>query len=215
MRMHWLTHAVAGSPVTYLIVLVAVVFDGLIPLVPSEATIVTASVLAAHGHLSIELIVLAAACGAVAGDNLSYWLGRGLGGRASRRLFRGEKGRRRLEWAAATLRGRAWIVTVGRFIPGGRTATTFAAGTLGMSWRTFIAVDALGAALWSVYAAALGYLGGDEFRHSLWKPLVVALAVGFLIAVAVEVGRRVSARRGSRERSERPPVRDLGGVGHS
>ena len=191
--MSFLTHVVAGSPVTYVVVLSAVLLDGLVPLVPSEATIITASVLAAHGRLSILLIALSATLGASAGDNLSYGLGRGLGQPAAKRLFKGSTGRRRLDWASCTIRSRPWIVSLGRFLPGGRTAATFAAGMLGMRWRRFLVLDAIGAVLWALYAASLGYFGGDAFRHSLWKPLAVSLAVGFVIALAIEVTRRVAA----------------------
>ena len=201
----WLTHVVAGSAVTYLVVFAAVVLDGLIPLVPSEATIITASVLATHGRLSIELIVVSAAVGAVVGDNVSYALGRGLGQRAARRLFRGEKARSRLRWAARVITQRSWVVTVGRFVPGGRTAATFAAGMLGMRWPRFLAMDGIGCLLWTLYAASLGYFGGDTFRHSLWKPMAVALALGLLVAGAVEIGRRVAGRR-SRRSGSRPGV---------
>lgn len=187
----WLTDVVSGSPVTYLVVFVAVVFDGLIPLVPSEATIITASILAARGNLSIQLIVLAAAIGAFAGDNASYWIGRGLGQRAARRLFRGEKGRRRLAWASDVIERRTWLVAVGRFVPGGRTATTFAAGGLELRWRTFAGWDAVGGTCWALYAGALGYFGGDTFRHSLWKPMLVAFGVGAALALVVELYRRV------------------------
>ena len=204
--MSFLTHVVAGSPVTYVVIFVAVVLDGLVPLVPSEATIITASVLAAHGHLSVLLIVLIAALGAGVGDNASYGLGRGAGGPAAQRLFRGSKGQRRLDWARRAIHDRPWIVTLGRFLPGGRTAATFAAGMLGMRWRRFLPLDAAGGALWAIYAASLGYFGGDAFRHSLWKPLAISLAVGVLVATAIEVARRGLARRTSRSNRPRTGV---------
>jgi membrane protein DedA with SNARE-associated domain len=176
------------------VVFAAVVFDGLIPLVPAEATIIAASVLAANGTLSPVAIFAAAAAGAAVGDNVSYWLGRGVGPAAARRLFAGEKGRARLTWARCLIDRRTWLVTIGRFVPGGRTATTLAAGLLEVRWRRFAAWDALGAALWAAYAEALGYFGGSAFRHSLWRPLAVSLAVGAIVALAVEAGRRWSQR---------------------
>ena len=50
---------------------------------------------------------------------------------------------------------------------------------------------AVGGTCWALYAGALGYLGGDTFRHSLWKPMLVALAVGAALALVVELYRRV------------------------
>jgi membrane protein DedA with SNARE-associated domain len=72
-----------------------------------------------------------------------------------------------------------------------------------MAWRTFLAVDALGGTLWTLYAAALGYFGGDAFRRSLWKPLVIALAVGAAFAIAVEAWQRITAHRQRRHPAPR------------
>jgi membrane-associated protein len=197
----WLVHAVSGSALSYLVVFGVVLADALVPIVPSEAVIITATVLAAQGHLIAPLVGLAALGGALVGDNGSHCLGRSLGRRAAARLFRGERARARLRWATGQIGRRAWIVSAGRFVPGGRTATTFASGMLGMPWRRFLGYDAAGCALWVVYAMALGYAGGSAFADSLWKPMLLALAVGLAVALAVELGRRL------RSRSRRPPGR--------
>jgi membrane-associated protein len=74
----WLTHLQA-TPLTYLAVLGACALDAVLPIVPSEAVVIAASVLAAKGELSIWLIALAAAAGGFLGDTGSYLLGRRLG----------------------------------------------------------------------------------------------------------------------------------------
>ena len=189
-----LVDLVSGSDWSYLVVMAAVLIDAVFPLIPSETMIITAGVIAAHGHLAIELVLAASIAGAVAGDNASYWIGRRLGTRAKGRLFHGEKAKRRLEWAQEAISKRTWIVAIGRFIPGGRTATTFACGAIRLPWRRFLFWDAIGGSLWATYAAALGYFGGSQFEHNLWKPLLVALGTGVLIAGAIELGRRMVAR---------------------
>jgi membrane protein DedA with SNARE-associated domain len=134
----WLTHEVGQSALTYPIIFAAAGTDVLFPLIPSETIVITASVLAAQGELFIWLIVPLVAVGAFLGDNLCYLLGRKVGDPVADRLFKGEKGQARLEWAEVALRRRgAILIGVGRFIPGGRTATTFAAGTLEMPYRQF------------------------------------------------------------------------------
>jgi membrane protein DedA with SNARE-associated domain len=170
----------------------------LFPLIPSETIVVAAAVIAAQGGLLIFLIVPAAALGAFLGDNIAYWLGRRVGDPVAARLFRGEKGRKRLEWAerAVSRRGGALIV-VGRFIPGGRTATTFAAGTLGLDYRhRFLPADALAAVLWALYVSMLGYIGGETFQHNLLLPLAIALGVATLVTGGVEAWRRWRGRHG-------------------
>jgi membrane protein DedA with SNARE-associated domain len=194
----WLTDLVSGSPITYLVVLGAAAGDVLFPVIPSETIVITASVLAAQGDLEIWLITVAAAAGAFIGDNISYALGRRVGDPVAARLFRGEKGRGRLEWAErAICEHGVLLILVGRFIPGGRTASTFAAGTVELAWRRrFVPADAAAAVLWAVYSTALGYVGGSAFKDSLWKSLAASLGAAAVIGLGVEVWRRVQKRRG-------------------
>lgn len=193
----WLTH-VQASPLTYLAVLGACALDAVLPIVPSEAIVIAASVLATKGELSIWLIALAAAAGGFLGDTGSYVLGRTAGAAAARRLFRSPKAKGRLTWAGEALdRHGATIIMVARFIPGGRTATTFTAGTVRLAWPRFAAADAVGATLWAMYAAGLGYLGGETFEQRPLYAFLFGLGVALLVALAVEAARRLR-RRGDR-----------------
>ena len=53
----------------YGIVFLFAVLDALVPVVPSEASVITAGVVAAAGGLYLPLIIAAAAGGAFLGDN--------------------------------------------------------------------------------------------------------------------------------------------------
>jgi membrane-associated protein len=190
---HFITQVVTASPATYAIVLAIVAIDALLPFVQAEATVITAAVLAAQGHLIIWLIVAVAALGGLAGDNASYLLGNRVGCRAANKLL----SKQRLRRAERGVRSQGGIlILIARFIPVGRTATTLAAGTLEMPWRRFLAADALAAILWASYAAMLGYAGGSSFAHSLWKPLLFALGIALLLAAAGEAYRRLQKHRG-------------------
>jgi membrane-associated protein len=194
---HWLTQEVGQSAVTYPVVFAVAGLDVLIPLIPSETVVITASVLAAQGDLFIWLIVPLVALGAFVGDTLCYLLGRAIGDPVADRLFKGEKGQARLLWAEEALRRRgAVLIGVGRFVPGGRTATTFAAGTLEMPYRQFAAADGFAATIWALYVCMLGYLGGEAFKDDLWLPLITSFACAMAIGAGFEVRRRVQARRG-------------------
>ncbi len=193
----WLVDLVSGEWWTYALVFGLATLDAVLPVLPSESVVILAAIVAADGTLSIWGVVAAAAVGAVLGDNVSYLLGRRIGEPAYRGLFSGEESRRRYEWARRVLgRHGAWIVPAARFVPGGRTATTFAAGAVAMRYRTFIAVDAVGGLAWAAYGGALGYLGGRSFAAASWKSFALSFGIAGAIALAGLVYWRVEERRG-------------------
>jgi len=184
----------------YAILFLLAFLDAMVPVVPSETSVITAGVVASSGDLSVSLVVLAAAAGAFAGDNATYLLGRRYGTRIEARFFSGERGRKQIQWAERQLDERGGeLIAVGRFIPGGRTAVTLSAGTLGYPWRRFALFDAGAALLWALYATLLGYFGGRAFEHAPWKGLLLALVVAFAVAGAIELTRWLLKRR-------RPPA---------
>ncbi len=192
----WLLEFVGGSAWAYPAVLAIVAVDAFFPLVPGETSVVTGAILASNDELHVSLVFAAGALGAVVGDNVSYLLGSHLSEWSQRRLFRTDKARRRREWACRQLVERGpVIIAASRFIPGGRTATTFSAGALDYPWRRFIAADLVAAVLWSAFSTGLGWFGGNAFKESLWKPLAVAAAAAVLVAVAGELYVRATSRR--------------------
>jgi membrane protein DedA with SNARE-associated domain len=182
----------------YGIVFLLAMLDSIVPVVPSETAAITAGVVAGAGDLSLGPAIAAAAAGAFVGDNIAYLIGHLAGDRLLGRFIRGEKGRKRLEWAEGQLQERGGVLIVGaRFIPGGRTAVTISAGLLGYPWRRFVAFDIAAAVLWASYATLLGYWGGKTFEHSPWKGLVVALGLAFAVAIVIEGIRWLRRRRAS------------------
>jgi membrane-associated protein len=195
MTFNSLANAVSGSGWAYGIVLGLAFLDSFFPFVPSETAVITGGVLAASGHLRLELVILAAAVGAFLGDNFTYGLGRILGERAERWFFRGERGRRVLAWAERTLAERGGtLIIVARFIPGGRTATTFTCGLTRYAWRRFLVFTAIAACIWALYAALLGYLGGRTFKEQPWKGLLLAFALAGCVTLVSELIRHFRRR---------------------
>jgi membrane-associated protein len=184
-----LTDLVAASPWAYLFLLAFAALDPIFPLVPSEAAAVAAGVLAGAGELDITLVVAAAAVGAFSGDNASYSVGR-----LTRSLLHGRMSGRRFGRAREAVddRGAYWVIA-GRFVPGGRTAVTLAAGVVPMPWPRFARAAAAAALLWATFAAGLGYLGGRTFEEEPWRGLVLAFALGAGVTGAIELWRRLSA----------------------
>ncbi|HEU5389295.1 MAG TPA: DedA family protein [Streptosporangiaceae bacterium] len=183
----------------YAVVFLLALLDAILPVVPSETAVITAGVVAASGHLSLWLVVVSAAVGAVAGDNIAYLVGRRFGPAVTSRFFNGEKARQRLSWARRQLGERGGqLILVGRFIPGGRTVVTLSAGMLHFRWSRFFTFDAVAALVWALYATFLGYFGGRAFENAAWKGLLLALGVGFAIGGIVEAVRWLRRRRRSR-----------------
>jgi membrane-associated protein len=186
----------SASPWTYAVILAVAALDAVLPLVPSEATVISAGVLAGAGDLQLAFVIAAGAAGAYAGDSSAYWLGRGLDDRLERRLFRGAKGAARRAWAEGALdRHGGPLIFGARFIPGGRTATTVTAGALTMRWARFAAFAAVAAIGWASYAALLGYIGGRAFEDNPLWGLLVGFGVAAATFLVVELVRRWRARR--------------------
>jgi membrane-associated protein len=189
--------AVSGSDWSYLVVFAVAMIDAFFPIVPSEATAIAAGVVAGTGGLNVWLCILAAALGAIAGDNISFALGHFLGYRVERRFFAGEKSQKRLKWAQDMLDKRGgYLIVVARFIPGGRTVTTFTAGFVETyPWRRFLMFDILAGFIWGSYAVLLGYFGGKTFEEEPWKGLLLAFALALAVTGVIELVRHLRARR--------------------
>ena len=188
---------ISGSEWSYAIVFGVALLDAFFPLVPSETTVIAAGVLAAHGDLRIELVLISAAAGAIVGDNVTFWLGKTLGERVAEKIFRGAR-RRHLDRAHKMVEERGgYLVVIARFIPAGRTAVTFACGSLDGAWIRFIKFDVVAGVIWGSYASLLGYFGGKTFEDSPFKGFLVAFAVAIGITCGVEVVRWIRKREGA------------------
>ena len=180
----------------YAILFALALFDALIPIVPSETSVITAGVVASQGDLNLMLVILFAAAGAFAGDNASYWIGHRFGRRINDRFFTSAKAKQRIAWAHGQVQERGGeLIVIARFIPGGRTAVTLSAGTLEYPYRKFVLFDAVAASIWALYASLLGYLGGHAFEEQPWKGLLLAFAIAAAVTGAVELGRWLKRRR--------------------
>ena len=185
----------------YWAVLLVVAGDGVFPLLPGETAIVAAAVLAADGSLSLPLVILAGAAGAVIGDSTAYWVGRAGGGPIKRGLTR-FAGEERLEAAERMVQRQGpALVFVGRFLPGIRIAINLSCGAGQMAYPRFLFFDLLGGVVWATQAALLGYFAGKAFADQLWVAFVVAFGVTLLVGglIAIKERQRVKRERAAAE----------------
>jgi len=192
-----LVEDVMSSPWIYLVLFALAAVDGFFPLVPSETSVITAGVFAAAGEPSLPLVILVAALGAFAGDQVSYAAGRLTGPRVYGRARPGSRRRAALDRARAALRARGGvIIVVSRYFPGARTAVTLTAGAVGYRWSRFATFGAVAAVAWGTYAALVGYLGGVAFEDNPLKGLLLGLGLAAAVTVAVELPRHLLRRGG-------------------
>ena len=183
-----LVDALTGSAWTYPLLFAICAGDAVLPLLPSETAMIVCGIQAARGHLSLEAVIAIGALGAFVGDNMSYAGGRWLGTPLSERFFSGERARERLAWAKRFLHERgSYVLIVARFVPGGRTATTFTAGLVRLHWPTrFVPYIFVAAILWATYGALLGYLGGKVFENHPIYALLLAVGIAAAVAASAE-----------------------------
>lgn len=178
-----------------------------IPL-PGETAVVAASIFAGNTHrLSPWLIFATAACGAVIGDNIGFWIGNRGGYRLARRY--GPKVRldeRKLKVARYLFdRHGAKLVFFGRFVSVLRTYAAFLAGTTKMRWPRFVAANAAGGILWAVIYTSAGYFAGNALQHlSLTIDLVLGGVAALVIVLAVVQLRRRLAELTERAEKAHP-----------
>lgn len=101
----------------------------------------------------------------------------------------------------------------GRFVPGGRTATTLVSGMLRYPWNRFLLFSNIGALAWAVYCVGVGMLGGMMFRERPLLGVVVGVALALAITGLIEVARHLNDRRTTsrcaRERFQNPGTGSL------
>lgn len=189
----------SASPWFYLVIFVIALLDSVIPLVPSETTVIVGGIAAGQGDLVAPAVIALGATGAYVGDTTAYLLGRTAGGPITRLFFRGEKGADRLARIGAQIRRRGgFLLVTARFIPGGRTALTFSCGlTRQPFWTWFTRWDLLAVSIWAIYAGSLGYFFGDRFEDDHTAAFWWAFGTALAVTLGIEAGRYVRSRLNS------------------
>lgn len=185
----------------YTVVVLAVLAESVLLIgafIPTLTVLLTAGALARTGHVSLPLVITAAAGAVIAGDFLAHRTGRLLG----HRLRTGRLGRRipGAAWRhAETLMtrhgGRA--VFLARFLPVVRTLAPHFAGATRLSYHRIAPHSAVGACVWATAEAGAGYAAATSLHRALalGGPALAAAVVTAAGGVAVFRRRRRSRGR--------------------
>lgn len=153
-------------------------------------TILLLAGFAAHNpafHLDLPLVMLAAFAGSLAGDQTAFLVGRYWGKKC---FARNEKWRSRAERVHALLRRYHEVLILSfRFFYGLRNLTPFVLGSSDICIRKFFFLNAIGAAVWSVVFAVIGYAFGSLLESVLTRIInnVHHVEIAILGVVAVVI----------------------------
>lgn len=148
---------------------------------PGDSVLFTAGLFAAHGALSIWILVPLVVAAAILGDSVGYWFGALVGPklfeRKDSRFFK-KKYLHETERYFATYGSLTLIIA--RFTPAVRTFTPILAGVAHMKYTTFLRYNIMGGVLWGAGLTLLGYFLGsvipsiDTYLYPIIALIIIA-----------------------------------------
>lgn len=180
------------------VIFLIALLDSVIPVVPSETTVIIGGVAVATGEAPYPLLVViaAGAAGAFIGDNMAYAIGHHWSDAFQRRAERKPKFNAKLTWARTQIKERGGLLLItARFIPGGRTALTLASGITVQPRGWFVRWTFIAAIIWATYAAGLARLVGEPFKDDHTLAFWIAFGTALTINVIIEVVRHFRLKR--------------------
>ena len=164
---------------------------------PGDSLLFTAGLLCAVPlsdplHLSLPVVLVAAAAGAVLGAQVGYLIGARAGpallDRADRPRLQAGVNRAR---ASLERYGTGKAIVLARFIPVVRTVLNPLAGTVGVPVRVFTLWQVVGGLVWSLGVTVAGYVLGSRIPgiDTYLLPIIAVVIVVSLIPLALEVLR--------------------------
>lgn len=154
------------------------------PWLPGESLIfLTASFIAFHPVLKMEIVIPVFFLAAFIGDTVNYFIGRSLS---------------RWQWLAKRVNGPGMVkahqllekhgiktIAFGRFVPLIRTFVPLIAGTMHFDFRRFMAGNLLGVIVWVLLASVVGYyFGSIPFVKEHFSLIILIFVAAALLVIA-------------------------------
>ena len=175
----------------YVAVLLGILLEDFGLPTPGETLLIAGAIAASQGDLNIWLLLFLGWLGGVIGDNIGYVIGR-TGGHRLMLRYGGRIGitENKLKQVESFFaRYGDTVILFARFVVVLRQFNGIVAGTLEMPWWRFVALNAIGAALWTGFWGGLAYMLGKRFykllhHFNMYRPYII---VGVGIAVAIGI----------------------------
>jgi membrane protein DedA with SNARE-associated domain len=87
------------------------------------------------------------------------------------------------------------FIVSARFIPGGRTAVTFASGVTRLRLSRFTGFVVLAGIVWATYATMLGFVFGRRFQEDHTQAFLFAFGSALVLVALAELIRWMLSRR--------------------
>jgi membrane-associated protein len=197
----------AGGPL--LVCIVVFVETGLFVgfFLPGDSLLVTAGVFAAAGTIPLRWLLLPVMLCAIVGDQLGYWIGRGMGVSLYKRedsLFFRRSHLQRAHDFYEKYGGKTVILA--RFVPIVRTFCPPVAGAAGMPYSRYVAYDIFGGILWVGSMILGGYALGRSIPNVGQKIhyVIAVVIVASLLPAVISILRE--RRRAKVSSTVKPPA---------
>ena len=155
---------------------------------PAAPLLLGAGALAKAGSMALPQVIALSVLASMLGHAVWFWAGRKRGGAVLRLICRisiePDSCVRRTEDLFTRHGGRALVAAP--WVPGLAVVAPPLAGMSGMSWKRFLALDALGALLWASLYATLGFVFGAQILLGFTAAL--RLGSWFLLAGGIVLG---------------------------
>jgi membrane protein DedA with SNARE-associated domain len=173
---------------SYVAVFVVLVLCGIGLPIPEELTFITAGYVVHRVEASIWIMIVVALAGIVAGDSVTFYLGRKLGSKLLLRWpFNRVLTQQGLERSRAFFdKHGSKAVFIAGFMAGVRAPTFFLCGSMGLSYPRFVLFDFARAVVSCPVSIVLGYLFGQHaiaICHHFFRPIVVVLVLCVVVAL--------------------------------
>jgi membrane-associated protein len=184
-----------GQSLSYAMVFLLIAGDAVLPIFPGETTLNAAATLASQGQLTLGLVILAGALGAIVGDSTLFLLARRSSARVKPQMDRAMRNPRIAAAYAYLDRSAPILLLFGRYVPGLRFVVNTTMGLSDRPYREFIPWSALGGLTWSAYTCLLAYWVGSKVDDYPLASVYISGAITTLLMAGFYFAERRRRKR--------------------